>query len=94
MTKETQALAKKIEKARKIKENVVVGAPQPSGYQITVNLLTNLFGCVLVGASLGVLFQNLFNTPTLLTAGLTVLGGAAGLWSVIKYAMHLEDKGI
>lgn len=93
MTKETEELAKKIKKAQNAKQEVKSLKPGFSGYQVAINLLTNLLGCVLIGASLGVLFQNLFNTPVMLTAGLTILGGIAGLWSVIKYAMHVEEKG-
>lgn len=92
MTKETEELAKKIQKARNAKQETENTKSSVSGYQVAVNLLTNLLGCVLIGASLGVLFQNLFITPVLLTACLTVLGGLAGLWSVIKYVMHMEEK--
>lgn len=92
MTKETEELAKKIKNAKSTKRKTQNTKTSVSGYSVIVNLLTDLLGCILVGASLGVLFQNLFYTPVLLTAGLTVLGGIAGLWTVIKYMIHMEGN--
>lgn len=86
MTKKTDELAQKIEKKKAKLEKKPAAASQ-NGYQTALDMLTNLFGCVLIGLSLGVLFQNLFHTPALLTAGLTIFGGIAGLWSVVNYAM-------
>lgn len=86
MTKKTEDLAKKI-KAQKQKQSQKTIAISSGGYQTAIDLLTNLCGCVLIGLSLGILFQNLFNTSALLTAGLTIFGGFAGLWSVVRYAI-------
>lgn len=96
MTKETDALSKKIQQAKRgvlktdsaKKTNTV-----SSGYQIITEVIVNLFGCILVGASLGVISNNLFETGDKFVFMLTVLGGIAGVWSVIKYAMAL-DKGL
>lgn len=87
MTQKTELLAKKIA-AQKQKHTSDTVLKKTSGFQTAVELLTNLFGCVLIGFSLGILFRNLFNTPPLLTAGLTIFGGFAGLWSVIRYAIR------
>ncbi len=86
MTKRTDDLAKKIAAQKKQQEPRKTGS-NLHGYQTIVEMITNLFGCILIGLSLGVLCQNLFNTSSLLTAGLTIFGGFAGLWSVIRYAM-------
>ncbi len=90
MTQETKELEKKINNAMNAKEEKTTEHEAIAGYQIFINLLTNLLGCVLIGASLGVFFQNMFNTSPVLTAALTILGGFAGLWTVVKYVMHLE----
>ena len=86
MTKKTDNLAKKIAAQKKLQEPKKTSA-NLNGYQVAVDMITNLFGCILIGLSLGVLCQNLFNTSSLLTAGLTIFGGFAGLWSVIRSAM-------
>lgn len=86
MTKKTDALAEKIaeKKEKQQSKNTKTSA---NGYQTAVEMITNLFGCIIIGLSLGVLCHNIFNTSSLLTAGFTIFGGFAGLWSVIRYAM-------
>ena len=93
MTKETEALAMKIKAAQNSKSSEC--APEKtvhSGYRIISEVIVNLFGCVLVGTSLGVISNNLFSTGDKFTVFLALLGGIAGVWSVIKYAISL-DKG-
>ncbi|MBQ3117006.1 MAG: hypothetical protein IJC11_01620 [Alphaproteobacteria bacterium] len=92
MTKETDELARKIALEQEKRQQKQL-CHSTNGYQIAFELLTNLFGCVLIGLSLGLLFQNIFHTSVLLTAGLTVFGGVAGLWSVVRYALDKERKG-
>ena len=92
MTKETDELAFHIQQIRDEQTNQNRPNLTQTGYGTTINLLTDLFGCVLIGLGLGVLFQNLFNTSILLTAGLTIFGGIAGLWTVVRYALSLEKK--
>lgn len=87
MTKKTDALAQKIAQEQ-AKLAPAPSASKQNGYQTALDMLTNLIGCVLIGVSLGVLFQNLFHTSVLLTAGLTIFGGIAGLWSVVRYAIQ------
>ncbi len=86
MTKRTDALAKKIAEKKQQHAKKINSTPT-HGYQTAIEMITNLFGCVIIGLSLGVLCHNLFNTSSLLTAGFTIFGGFAGLWSVIRYAM-------
>ncbi|MBQ8250711.1 MAG: AtpZ/AtpI family protein [Alphaproteobacteria bacterium] len=93
MTKETKALAEKINtlKNKQVKKEEV-STKRPSGYQIVTEVVIDLLGCILMGASLGIIFQNMFDTSARLTVALTLLGGIAGIWSVIKYAISLEKK--
>ncbi len=94
MTKETESLAEKINAVRtRDSESDMALNKGPSGYQIVTEIIVDLFGCVLIGASLGIVFQNLFDTSEKLTVALTLLGGIAGIWSVVKYAISLQKKG-
>lgn len=92
MTKKTEALARKIEAAQQAKIKKALDKPQ-NAYQFAFDVLTNLFGCVLMGLALGVLFQNLFQTPALLTVGLAVFGSFVGLYQVVRQAIEWERKG-
>lgn len=94
MTKETEVLAQKIQQAKKTQENknIVNEKKDPSGYQIITEVIVNLLGCILVGTSLGVISNNLFATGDKFTIMLALLGGVAGIWSVIKYAMSVEKE--
>ncbi|MBQ9089994.1 MAG: AtpZ/AtpI family protein [Alphaproteobacteria bacterium] len=94
MTKKTEILAQKIKEAQN--KNTKPHKPAPaffSGYKTVIDILTNLIGCVLMGLALGVLFQNLFATPSYLTALLTVFGGFVGLVQVVRQAILFENKG-
>ena len=62
------------------------------GYSVAVAMMTDLISCILVGLALGLFFQKFFKTSVLLTAGLTFLGGIAGLYTVIRFAMVEEKK--
>lgn len=92
MTKETDELASHIEQARREHLEDETVHEINTGYGTTINVLTDLFGCVLIGLGLGVLFQHLFDTSILLTAGLTILGGIAGLWTVARYGLSIGKK--
>lgn len=92
MTKKTEELASEIRQVRQEQKQSQASGSVQSGYSITINLLTDLVGCVLIGLSLGIFFQRVFNTSPILTAGLTLLGGVAGLWTVIRQAIRLQKK--
>ena len=94
MTKETDMLAEKIKKAKgiQVKEETKGKNPKSSGYQIMTEVIINLFGCILVGTSLGIISNNLFETGDKFTVLLSLLGGIAGVWSVIKYAISLDNE--
>ena len=62
-----------------------------NGYNISVTILTDLLGCIFIGCAVGLFLQKFLNTSPLLTAGLTILGGVAGLYTTIRYAIR-EDK--
>ena len=42
--------------------------------------------------ALGIVLQILFHTSALFTAGLTLLGGIAGLYSTVRYGLGQERK--
>lgn len=82
---EIKALKKVIQTPEKI--NTAIG-----GYNIAITIITNLLGSIFVGMALGVLLQILFHTSVLFTAGLTLLGGIAGLYSTVRYGLSQERK--
>ena len=61
-----------------------------AGYNVTITILTDLLGCIFMGCALGFLCQTLFGTSVLLTAGLTLLGGIAGLYTTVRFALRQE----
>jgi len=92
MTHEIEQLSTEIE-TLKNKENMPVQVRSGvSGYNVSVTILTDLLGSIFIGCALGLFLQKVFNTSPLLTAGLTILGGVAGLYSSIRYALRLEKK--
>lgn len=92
MTQETDKLAEQIQEIKDERQTAQKPALERSGYSIAINILTDLFGCVLIGLGLGVLFQKMFNTSHLVTASFTILGGVAGLWTVIRYGIALDKQ--
>lgn len=91
MTKETDELAKQIRSIQKGEKNASKPGALQSGYNITINLLTDLFGCIVVGLGLGLIVYKYSNSVLLLGA-FTILGGIAGLWTTIRYALKLQKK--
>lgn len=92
MTQETDELAEQIRHVKDDRQEENTPHPTRSGYGIAINILTDLFGCVLIGLGLGVLFQEVFGTSAYVTASLTMLGGIAGLWTVIRYGINLDKQ--
>lgn len=89
MSLKTIELRDKIRHLKRQKESPV---PSNQGYNVSVAMLTNLMTCILVGLGIGLFFQKIFHTPSLLTAGLTLLGGIAGLYSMIRFAINQDKK--
>ncbi len=92
MTQETDRLGEHIRHLKEERQITEMPHPEKSGYSIAINILTDLFGCVLIGLGLGVLFQKIFDTTFLVPAAFTVLGGIAGLWTVMRYAIALDKQ--
>ena len=92
MTQETDKLGEHIQHLKAKRMANERPHPEKSGYSIAINILTDLFGCVLIGLGLGVLFQKIFDTTFLVPAIFTVLGGIAGLWTVMQYAIALDKQ--
>ena len=86
-----QDLSNQIQQIKKNREGDQK-SPNMYGYNIAVVMLTDLLGCILVGLAIGLFFQKFFHTSALLTAGMTFLGGIAGVYTVIRFAIQ-EDKG-
>ena len=91
MSEETEQLDSEIKALKHKAEQPAKSGSGISGYNISVTILTDLLGCIFIGCAVGLFLQKVFNTSPLLTAGLTILGGVAGLYTTIRYAMG-EDK--
>lgn len=92
MTKETTILSEKIKEAKLKSEKGKTLKKEESGYQIATNVIVDLFGCVLISTAIGVICQNLFGTSIKFTAGMAIIGGIAGLYTVVKNMRALEKK--
>lgn len=92
MTQETDQLKSEIKavKKRLIKPEEI--SSDAGGYNVAVTIMTDLFGCIFIGFTVGLFLQKFFNTDALLTAGLTFLGGIAGLYTTARYAIRQERK--
>lgn len=96
MTKKTKDLAAKIKQMQEKQktEEKFSKNEKTTAYQIITDVLINLFGPLVVGVSLGICCQNLFETSPSLTVGLGLLGAVSGLFSVVQYAMHLDERSV
>ena len=89
MTQETKNLQDKI---------TVKQAPDPevhsisTGFGIAMAMMMNLLCCLLVGIGIGLLVQKLWNTSSLVIACFGLLGGIAGLVSVVQMGLHGGTK--
>ena len=91
MTQETDHLQQDIDKVKNKLSEPENPLSASVGYNTTVYMLTDLLGCIFVGLGIGVFSQKILGTSILLTAILTLLGGFAGLWTVIRYALRLQN---
>lgn len=92
MTQETRDLSQEINAALQKKDRPGRLRKLSDGYGTTINLLTDLFGCVLIGLALGLVARAYLGASVLWVAGLTILGGIAGLWTVVRYALAQDKK--
>jgi len=92
MTEEIEQLNQEIQALKK--QGVKQATPETKvhGYNVAMTILTDLLGCIFIGCAIGFLCQFLFKTSVLLTAGLTLLGGIAGLYTTARYALRLERE--
>ena len=93
MTQETEQLDSEIKTLKHKADKPAKIGSEMNGYNISVTILTDLLGCIFIGCAIGLFLQKFFGSSPLLTAGLTILGGVAGLYSTIRYALR-EDKKI
>ena len=91
MSEDLSHLQEKIRSLKKVdkKTSSVVGV---SGYNVALTMMTDLLSCVLVGLTIGLFLQKIFHTSALLTAGLTLIGGIAGFYTIIRFALNREKK--
>ena len=92
MTDDIKQLDQEIQALKNQENKKVAIGDGAQGYNVAVTILTDLLGCIFIGCAIGFLCQFLFKTSVLLTAGLTLLGGVAGLYTTVRYAMRLERK--
>ena len=93
MTRETEQLDLEIQSVKEKQETSVTTASDGvKGYTVAITIFTDLFGCIFIGCAIGLFLQKVFQTSVLLTAGLTFLGGVAGLYTVVRYALSQERK--
>ena len=86
-------LLNKIHQLRK-NENEDVKSSNIKGYGLAVVILVDLFSCILVGLGIGLFLQKFFHTSPLVTAGLTLLGGIAGFYSIVRLAIREEKRNL
>ena len=91
MSDETQQLDTKIKTLKHKAEKPTEIGSGISGYNISITILTDLLGCIFIGCAVGLFLQKFAGTSPILTAGLTILGGVAGLYTTARYAIR-EDK--
>lgn len=87
-------LPKLLEKIKCLKGEKKTPTPDTAvrGYNVAIVMMTDLLSCILVGLGIGLFLQKFFHTSVLLTGGLILLGGIAGLWSVIRFALAEEKR--
>lgn len=92
MTEEIKQLDDEIQALKKANRQPEKINPAIGGYNVAITIITNLLGSIFVGAALGILLQVLYHTSPLFTAGLTLLGGIAGLYNTARYGLNQERK--
>lgn len=92
MIEELEQLKQNVQTLKKKPDKKTVLNPGIFGYNATITILTDLFGCIFIGFAIGFFLQHIFHTNVLLTAGLTLLGGISGLYTTVRYALRLERQ--
>ncbi|MBP5343852.1 MAG: hypothetical protein J6Y85_02100 [Alphaproteobacteria bacterium] len=91
MTKETQDLQDKI-RAQRGKDPQPTPTPGASGFGVAMAMMMDMVCCLLVGLGIGLLVQKMWNTSPVVIAGFGLLGGIAGLFSVVQMGLHRGQK--
>lgn len=92
MTEQTDRLQEKINASRQARQKGGGIGVKPVGYNTAVYIMTDMVSCILVGLGIGLFLQKFFHTSAFLTFVLTILGGIAGLWTTIRYAMAIQKQ--
>jgi len=89
MTQETKDLQDKINTKK-------TPSPTPkttvTGFGFAMAMMMDMICCLLVGLSIGLLVQKFWATSALVVAGFGLLGGIAGLFSVVQMGLHRGAK--
>ena len=91
MSQETTDLKAKIQGLKNEKKETSQSTGG-QGYSVALSMMTDLISCIFVGLGLGLFFQKIFHASVLLTAGFTLLGGIAGLYTTIRFAIRQDKK--
>jgi len=89
MTQETKELQTKIDQQKAPETS---GGASVAGFGVALAIMTDMVCCLLVGIGLGLLIQRLFHTSPVVIAVFGLLGGIAGLFSVVQMGMHRGQK--
>jgi len=89
MTQETQDLKAKIDK---VKQQQKTTQSPAVGFGVAMAIMMDMVCCLAVGLGLGLVIQRLFHTSALVIASFGILGGIAGLFSVVQMGLHRGNK--
>ena len=89
MTQETKDLQEKIN-ARQTKNTM--SGHTTTGFGIAMAMMMDMICCLLVGIGIGLFIQKLWNTSSLVIACFGLLGGIAGLFTVVQMGLHRGSK--
>lgn len=83
MTQETQKLNEKIEAQKK-----PITPQQPTaGFAVAMAMMMDLISCLAVGLGIGILIHKMAHTSPVVVVVFGLLGGIAGLLSVVQMGM-------
>ena len=86
MTQETQDLQAKIDAKRAGGNRAVTR--ESGGFGFAMAMMMDLVCCLLVGVAVGMVIQKYFRTTPLVVVAFALLGGVAGLVSVVRTGMN------
>ena len=92
MTRDIEQLNEEITLLKKQNDRPTRTSSGVGGYSVLMTILTDLLGCIFIGYVIGLFLQKVLHTGPMVTAGLTLLGGVAGLYTTVCFALRQEKK--